>query len=835
MISPVGLTDDEASNRLKADGFNELPSAKPKNIFSLALQVFQEPMFLLLIACGLIYILLGDYREGVVLMSSILVIIFITFYQYRKTERALDALKNLSSPRALVFRGGRNIRIPGREVVNGDLLILQEGDRVAADGVLLDAENLLLDESLLTGESVSVSKNTANGKMSMELPGGENDFNVFAGSMVQRGKGIAKVLETGIHTHLGKIGVSLQQVNHSETRLQLELKKVIRRFGLIGIGISVFVFILYYITRGNLIHALLSALSSAMAILPEEFPVVMTVFLALGAWRMSQKNVLTRRPAAIESLGSATILCSDKTGTITLNRMSVTTMMDTTNISWKASDTEMPVSIQHLLRHAAAACPDRPADPMEQAIVNLYQNEFSEAHQPVTFTYPLSQECLAMTNVRGSGSAALISGKGAVEAITRLCNLSSEEREKALIATDHLASKGLRVIAVTEGKSSGNNLPETQGELKHVFLGLLALEDPVRPEVPAAMEECRQAGVKVIMITGDYPATAKSIGKQIGLDDRTILTGQEVAKMSDQELTKAIIPVSIFARVLPDQKLRIVEALKANGEIVAMTGDGINDAPALKTAHIGVAMGMKGTDVAREASSLVLLDDNFASIVSAIRLGRRIYDNLQKAMMYILAIHIPIIGLAILPALIPGIPFLLFPLHIVFMELIIDPVCSVAFESEPEEKGLMKRAPRKTNSEFFGKRAMLRGVLNGILVLISVLAVYFWSIGEGHSEGESRAIAFTSLILSNVGFILSSLSRTRNVFQVLGERNPAVKIILGFAISLLMLIMVVPSLRSLFGFEVPDWHHFIPSFAGSLLVIGVLEIIKFNSKARWSV
>lgn len=832
MKNPAGLTDDEASRRLKTDGFNELPSAKPKNIFRLAIQVFQEPMFLLLIACGLIYITLGDYREGIVLMSSILVIIFITFYQYRKTERALDALKNLSSPRALVLRGGKNIRIPGREVVRGDLMILQEGDRVAADGVLIESENLSLDESLLTGESVSVSKNTSLAKTEMELPGGENQFNVFAGSMVQQGKGIARVLETGIHTHLGKIGVSLQQVNHTETRLQQELKKVIRRFGLIGIGISVFVFILYFLTRGNLIHALLSALSSAMAILPEEFPVVMTVFLALGAWRMSQKNVLTRRPAAIESLGSATILCSDKTGTITVNKMTVTTMMDSAGLSWKAGDLEMPVSIQHLLRHAAAACPDRPADPMEQAITELYKNEFSEPHQAVSYTYPLSAECLAMTILRGNGSQTLISTKGAVEAIARLCNLSISEKERILLATDHLAAKGLRVIAVTEGKTQSGKIPETQIEINHLLLGLVALEDPVRAEVPAAMQECRQAGVKVIMITGDYPATAKSIGKQIGLDDQIILTGKEVALMSDQELTKAILPVSIFARVLPDQKLRIVEALKANGEIVAMTGDGINDAPALKTAHIGVAMGMKGTDVAREASSIVLLDDNFASIVSAIRLGRRIYDNLQKAMMYILAIHIPIIGLAILPALIQGIPFLLFPLHIVFMELIIDPVCSVAFESEPEEKGLMKRPPRKPDTEFFGKESMLKGVLNGSLVLISVLAVYFWSIGEGHSEGESRAIAFTSLILCNVGFILSSLSRTRNVFQVLGEKNPAVKIILGFAVSILILIMVVPSVRSLFGFDVPDWHHFIPSLAGSLLVIGILEILKFRTHSR---
>lgn len=831
MLQAGGLTAEEASRRLKEEGFNELPSAKPKSIFTLALQVFREPMFLLLIACGILYLILGDYKEGIVLMSSILVIIFITFYQHQKTERALEALKNLSSPRALVFRDEKPIRIPGREVVRGDVMLLQEGDRVAADAILTSSEHLLLDESLLTGESVSVPKNVDTEKQTLELPGGENQFNVFAGSLVQRGKGSALVLATGVNTHLGKIGISLQQTNHTETRLQHELKKVIRQFGLIGIGISIFVFILYFLTRGNLIHALLSSLSSAMAILPEEFPVVMTVFLALGAWRMSQKNVLTRRPAAIESLGSATILCSDKTGTITLNRMTVTSMMDTNDTAWKSGDTVMPVSLQHLLRHAAAACPDQPADPMERAIMELYSSEFSESMPSVSLAYPLSPECLAMTNVRGSGERMLISGKGAVETIVVLCKLNGHQKERALIAADHLAARGLRVIAVTEGIWELKNLPDTQQEINHKFLGLLALEDPIRPEVPAAIEECRQAGVKVVMITGDYPATAKSIGKQIGLSEQHLLTGKEIAALSDEELKKVIVPVSIFARVLPDQKLRIVEALKANGEIVAMTGDGINDAPALKTAHIGVAMGMKGTDVAREASSLVLLDDHFASIVSAIRLGRRIYDNLQKAMIYILAIHIPIIGLTLLPALIPGIPFLLFPLHIVFMELIIDPVCSVAFESEPEEKALMRRPPRKPDAEFFGKHAMVKGILNGMLVLISVLAVYFWSIGEGHTEGESRAIAFTSLILSNVGFILSSLSRTRNVIQVLGERNPAVKIILGFAVGLLILIMIVPSIRSLFGFDVPDWHHFLPSIAGSFMVVGILELIKLRSNA----
>lgn len=825
-MNSTGLTKEEVLQRLKSDGFNELPSAKPKTLLVLGLQVIREPMFLLLIACGTLYLILGDYREGIVLMSSILIIIFITFYQYRKTERALDALKNLSSPRALVIRDGKSIRIPGREVVRGDLMLLQEGDRVAADAVLKEVENLLVDESMLTGESVSVPKKSSPEKFEMGSPGGENYYNVFSGTMVLRGKATASVLATGKETHLGKIGVSLQIHENGESRLQKELKVVIRRFGLIGVGISIAVFLLYFLTRGNLINALLSSLSSAMAILPEEFPVVMTIFLALGAWRISEKNVLTRKPSAIEALGSATVLCSDKTGTITLNRMTVAAMTDRMDVAWKKGDRFMSSSMQHLLKHAAAACPDQPADPMECAIVELYEIEFTTKLPAIRYSYPFSAEQMSMTNLRGTNGSGIISCKGAVETISGLCKLSDSEKEKILLAADHLAAGGYRVIAVTEALSETKELPVTQQELKHNFLGLLALEDPVRPEVPAAMEECREAGIKVMMITGDYPATAISIGKQIGLNHDLIMTGSQLAMLTEEELKNSIGNVNIFARVLPDQKLRIVEALKSNGEVVAMTGDGINDAPALKAANIGVAMGMKGTDVAREASSLVLLDDNFASIVSAVRLGRRIYDNLQKAMMYILAIHIPIIGLALLPAILPGIPFLLFPLHIVFMEMIIDPICSVAFESEPEEKGLMKRAPRKSDAEFFGKKSIIRSILNGTLVLVSVLVVYFWSIGEGHTEGESRAIAFTSLILSNVGFILSGLSRSRNVLQVLGEKNPAVKIILGFAVMTLIGIMVFPSVRLLFGFEVPDWHHFIPSVAGSFMVVTILELFK---------
>ena len=412
--------------------------------------------------------------------------------------------------------------------------------------------------------------------------------------------------------------------------------------------------------------------------------------------------------------------------------------------------------------------------------------------------------------------------------------MSESETVKYLAAVHKMADQGYRVIAVANVLINNNSLPEKQHDFNFNFLGLIGLEDPIRPEVPQAIQECITAGIKVIMITGDFPVTAKSIARQIGLSaEKELITGDELKKMNEEELKKRILNVNIFARVIPEQKLRIVQALKANNEIVAMTGDGVNDAPALKAAHIGIAMGNKGTDVAREASSLVLLDDNFASIVSAIRSGRRIFDNLQKAMAYIIAIHIPIIGLTLMPAFFPGLPLLLMPLHIVFMELIIDPVCSVAFESEQEEKNIMKRAPRNPKEQFFGGKKIILSVLQGLMLLVMVIAVYFLSIREGHSEGEVRAIAFSSLIIGNIFLILTNLSKTRSFISVITERNVAVMLILSAAIVMLLLIISIPSLQHIFNFGFPGYKHFVSSVSGATIILLILEAIKyFNARSK---
>ncbi|MBE2289649.1 MAG: cation-translocating P-type ATPase [Chitinophagaceae bacterium] len=816
-----GLSAEDAKRRLTEHGYNELPSAKPKTVFHIALEVVKEPMFLLLLACGVLYVILGDHREGVILLSTTFIIIYITFYQHRKTEKALEALRKLSTPRVLVIRDGNEVRIPGRELVPGDVMILHEGDRIGADATVLDAKNLTVDESLLTGESVAVRKQNFATQP-------DDNGRVFSGTLVTQGRGLATVTETGVHTQFGKIGASLHGIVTTETRLQQEMKRLIRNLFIIGIVLSITVVLAFYLSGTPFIKALLNGLASAMAILPEEFPVVLTVFLTLGAWRLSKKNVLTRKPSAIETLGSATVLCTDKTGTITQNKMEVVAIYDG-RATYSRSELQGTEAIRPIVVTAHAATHPDSIDPMEKAIIDSY-NQHAPGTLSSTFVkeYPLSKELMAMTIVRQHADGSRYAyAKGAPEAIFALCNLSPAEREHHSGTLNSLAGQAFRVLGIADAPVPADALPESAMDLGLQFKGFLALEDPIRPEVPEAVAQCGRAGIRVIMITGDYPSTARSIGDQIGLPHNgTVVTGKEIADMSDDELNHAIGNVSIFARVIPDQKLRIVQALKANGDVVAMTGDGVNDAPALKAADIGIAMGGKGTDVAREASSLVLLDDNFVSIVSAIRMGRRIFDNLQKAMSYILAIHVPIVGLTLLPAFVTSMPVLLMPLHIVFMELLIDPACSIAFEYEQEERNIMDRPPRDPNEQFFGSRRIIASVVRGIMLLIMVVSIFYLSLNEGHPEAEARSITFTALIIGNMALILTSLSQSRSFLAVFTEKNYAVLIVLGLAFAVLVAVVSVPAMQSVFSFSFPGFRHFLTSIAGAGVMLLIFELAK---------
>jgi Ca2+-transporting ATPase len=834
----AGLTEAEVQDRLEKDGFNELPTARKRRIWHILLDVVREPMFLLLIACGVLYLILGDMEEALMLLGFVFVVMAITLYQEQKTERALEALRDLSSPRALVIRDGRRQRIAGRDVVRDDIVIVAEGDRVPADAVLLTGTNVCVDESLLTGESVPVRKSAWDGVQPMGRPGGDGLPFVYSGTLVVKGRGIARVESTGPRTEIGKIGKALQTLEPEETTLQRQTGRIVRNFALLGLGLCVVVVAVFALTRGDLLGGILAGLTLAMATLPEEFPVVLTIFLALGAWRISRHKVLTRRVPAVETLGAATVLCVDKTGTLTLNHMTVTHLAGLVDGLHALPDrpAALPVGLRKIVEYALLASPVNPYDPMEKAIRELRGRAVcppEHFHDDWTLVreYPLSEKTLAVSRVwlTTGSSEALVTTKGAPETIADLCRLAPEERRTLIGRVDEMAGQGLRVLGVARARHDPAGLPESQLGFAFEFVGLLGLEDPVRPGVPEAVAECRRAGIRVLMITGDYPVTAQHIAHEIGLGpEGEVITGAELDRISDDELRERIKTTSIFARAVPEQKLRIVQALKGNGEVVAMTGDGVNDAPALKAAHIGIAMGGRGTDVAREAAALVLLDDNFASIVKAIRMGRRIFDNLKKAMTFIFSVHIPIAGMALLPVLFRW-PLAMLPIHIVFLELIIDPACSVVFEMEADEDDVMSRPPRRLDEPLFGKPMVLTGLFQGMGVLAIVLAVYGFNLLSGAGEATARMMSFSLLVIANLGLILANRSRSRSLMATLRTPNPAMWWVAGGAFVFLVLAVSVPYLRGLFRFgSGPAWEW------AAVLAAGLVSIqISASVKTRF--
>lgn len=804
-----GLTEAEAAARLERDGPNEIAADVPKGLLRAIFDVVREPMLLLLLAAGGLYLVLGDVREALTLLAFVFVVIAITLYQERKTAHALTALRNLSSPRALVLRDGLERRIPGREVARGDLLVLAEGDRVPADGTTLDAVSLEVDESLLTGESVPVRKRVGTEDGALDAAGGEDSSTVFSGTLVVRGRGLVRVRATGAATELGKIGKALATTEGTRTPLQLEIGTLVRRVTVGGVAICVLLVVVYGATRGDWIAGLLAGITLQMAVLPEEFPVVLTVFFALGAWRMSRHNVLTRQAAAIEALGAATVLCVDKTGTLTDNRMTIARLSaDDVDVAAIERRTEpLPEEVHELLEFGILASQRDPFDPMEIAFHELGRRLLADTEHlhddwVLEREYPLSPELLSISHVfrAPEGGGWLIAAKGSPEAIFDLCHLSEDEIARLAARVEAMAAGGLRVLAVARARFDHPTLPAEQHDFAFELLGLVGLRDPVRAQVPEAVAACHRAGIRVVMITGDHVATARAIAADVGLDASTALTGPELGALDDDELARRAAETSVVARAVPDQKLRLVKAFMARGDVVAMTGDGVNDAPALRAAHIGIAMGRRGTDVAREAASLVLTDDDFSSIVAAVRTGRRIFQNLRKAVVYILAIHVPIAGASLVPALL-GWPLLLLPAHVVFLELVIDPACSVAFEAEPEEPELMRRPPRRLGEPMLGRPLLLAAIAQGTSALIAVLLIYGTALGRGVAPEAARALAFAALIAANLALIFTNRSWSEGPLAVVRRRNtPALVVTLG-ACAFLAVTLAVQPVRELFHFS----------------------------------
>lgn len=828
----VGLTEEQAKLRLRSDGFNDLPSSDRRTLLRIVGEVLREPMFALLLGAGAVYLVLGDMTEAAMLLAFATISVSITVIQETRSERVLDALRDVASPRALVVRDGQRRRIPGREVVRGDVIVLLEGDRVPADAVVAEANGLLLDESLLTGESVAVHKVEASGRPALERPGGDTTPFVYSGTLVIQGEGMAIVQATGPRSELGRIGQALRTIATEPPRLQTETRQLVRVFAAFGIAASVLVIALYGIVHGDWLQAVLGGIALGMSMLPEEFPLVLTAFMVMGAWRLSRARVLTRRAAAIEMLGAATVLCTDKTGTLTENRMTVAELRAPT-AQWRRSETDaVPDALAPLLETAILASAPQPSEPMEKALADLVARRpdgLAGLHAGKTLVrcYGLRPDLLAMTNVwsRRDNRERCAMAKGAPEAIARLCHLDEVAMSWLRQATDEMARDGMRVLGVCEARQDDGELPDSQVSFAFRFAGLVGFADPLRANVPDAIAECRSANVRVIMITGDYRATAQTIAGRAGLEAGSVMEGAELAPLDQAKLRQRLESTNVFARIMPEQKLRIVEALKANGEIVAMTGDGVNDAPALKAAHIGVAMGGRGTDVAREASSIVLLDDDFGSIVRTIRLGRRIYDNLRKASVYIVAVHVPIAGLALLPLLF-GLPFMLTPVHIAFLEMVIDPACSIVFEAESAERDVMRRPPRPAESRLLSPAMVGWSLLQGGLALTVLAVVFFAGIAREMPEDELRALMFTSLVLINVGLILVNRSFSSSLIVALRRPNAFLWFLLAVVAAVLTVALTWPPAMTLFRFGPFHIHDLAVSAGAGLSLLLLMELIK---------
>ena len=827
-----GLSEKEAAARLKTEGPNSLPQADRRTFIRIVLEILREPMFALLLGAAVIYLVLGDLKEAVVLGIFACTSVLIAIVQESRTERVLESLRDLTSPRALVVRDGMEKRIAGVDVVRGDLVILAEGDRVPADATVLAAHDLQCDESLLTGEAVPVRKIASPGAPSAR-PGGNDLPYVYSGSMVVRGHGRAEVTATGAHSEIGKISLAIRRIDTEPPRLRVQTRRLVRNFAAVSLSLSALAVVLYGLWRGGWLDALLSGIALGMSMLPEEFPLVLTVFMVMGAWRISRARVLTRRVAAIETLGAATVLCTDKTGTLTQNRMTIVALR-ADNDDWRQEEEgSVDGKFATLLEYGILASAPQPFDPMEKAFHALGTERLPRDHLLHTdltlkWEYGLRPDLLAVTHVyEGVGSPELVvAAKGAPEAIAELCHLPERDRAELRHAVDRMAQKGIRVLAVARASvPAGFARPETPHEFPFEFLGLVGLADPLRPTVPAAVQECRAAGIRVIMITGDYPQTARAIAAQANLEAGDIVTGAELERMSDADLKERVRSALIFARTMPEQKLRIVNALKANGEVVAMTGDGVNDAPSLKAAHIGIAMGGRGTDVAREAASLILLDDDFTSIVTAVRLGRRIYDNLRKAMAYILAVHVPIAGLALIPLLF-DLPLVFWPLHIAFLEMVIDPVCSIVFEAEGEEADTMRRPPRHPSAPLFTVGFAVWSLFQGALVLALVAGLFVMALHQKLPETDARALSFAALVATNLGLVLVNRSLGASVFAAFTRPNAALWWVGAATTAILAGVILFPPARELFHFGPLHGDDILVALASGLIALLLLEFAK---------
>ncbi|WP_041951885.1 cation-translocating P-type ATPase [Spirosoma spitsbergense] len=816
-LPPRGLTD-QAVDRSRADhGRNVLSTKSGMSLLTTVKEVVTEPMFLLLVAACTVYFVLGQLEEAITLIVALLLVSGISVYQSIRSNQALGALRDLTQPKAQVQRAGALVSLPIEDIVVGDAVLIEEGGRIPADGTTQETNDFSVDESILTGESVAAAKAVGD--------------TVFAGTNTASGSAWIVVTAVGDKTELGRIGRSLDTIQTEKTPLQRQINQFVMRMAWIGVGAFALVWGVNFARSGDWITALLFGLTLAMSILPEEIPVAFSSFMALGAVRLSQLGVLTKQPQTVESLGSATVICTDKTGTITQNGMSLRQLYDDATDSLIELAGGLSETAKSVLAYARWASETDPFDPMEKAIVAAWADidpSASKDAYPMVHEYPLAGAPPMMTHVRQASTGELIAGKGAVEHILAVCQPAPAMAERIRSVTKQLSEDGYRVLGVAKGTKVSADFPAEQDDFSWSFLGLVALENPPKPNAGAVIRAFTEAGIRVKMITGDFPETAQAIARQVDLPGAdTLMTGEQVMALDESTLQQQAAQTAVFARMFPEAKLRVVEALKRNGDVVAMTGDGVNDGPALKAAHIGVAMGQRGTEVARQAASLVLVNDDLSSMVDAIAQGRRIYQNLKKAVAYIVSIHIPIILTVAVP-LLAGWKWsnLFSPIHIIFLELVMGPTCSIAFENEPAEAGQMKQPPRQLTDTFLAGRELYRSLAQGLGITLAVLGMYYVTMQRGDSITAVRTTVFTTLVLSNIVLTLVNRSFTQSVFQTIRVPNWMLWLMLGLTFGLLLATLFIPGARQLFGFSLISAPAFGYCTLAALVGVGWIEVYK---------
>lgn len=816
----TGLSSAEVLSSRKKHGSNQSELKEKSRFFTVLIDVVFEPMFIILLLSSFLYFILGKYQEGVIMLVAIIIVSGISIFQESKSRSAVEALKNLTGPRAKVIRNSELVQIQISEVVLGDIIIVEDGDTVPADAVLLKANDFSVNESMLTGESLPLYKGSE-----------KEDKLIYKGTMVLSGSATAEVSAIGKSTKLGTIGDSLIEIEEVKTPLQIQIKKFILSMLLFGLLAFVVVCVLNYIETGNFIQSLLSGLTLAMSVIPEEIPVAYSTFMALGAYHLYKKMVIARNPHRLESLGAASVICTDKTGTITENKMVPAEIYELKSDSFFQLEAK-GFQLNEVLEFAMWSSETEPFDPMEKAIHELY-SRVNSADKRKDFImlkeYPLEGEFPIMTHVFSNQTEKIIAVKGSVEGVLKQSNLSDEEKAKFLEKANSLAAKGHRVLAVGKAEMDKKLLPEKQETFSFNLLGLISFYDPPKSNMKDVMAQFYKAGIRVLMITGDHPETAKSIANQIEMKDPDeVMIGTELMKLSDDELKEKVKSVSIYARMFPEAKLRIVEALKSNGEIVAMTGDGVNDAPALKAAHIGIAMGKRGSEVARNIATLVLADDDFSHMPEAIALGRRIYDNLKKAIRYIISIHIPIIMIVTLPLILFWKYTNLFlPIHVIFLELIMGPTCSIIYENEPIEPNTMARPPRDSKLSFFSFRELSISILQGCIITIACLSLGYYYIHHDYSEAMVRTIVYMTLIFSNLFLTLENRSFRYSIFTTIQYKNRLIPMILALSLIIPVLSLFVTPIRQIFEFEIPSLLVMFNCFAAAFIGVMWIEIYKY--------